>query len=956
MAARSRCREINGLAVAAVGMSIAISASSAFMKEDCHMSRYRFIGLLLAVVLVPGLALAQPAQTGTISGVVKDESGAPMPGVSLTAVSQERGFTRTAVSDAGGRYLFPSVPIGTYTITAALTGFESRKLPDNLVETEKTTNVPVTLGVRSQAEVIEVIGEAPIVDITNTTANLRVRREEFDKLPVGRSYQALMGTVPGVVGTGNVNSMGALTANNVFLMDGIDTTDPTTGTFGTNLNFEAIQEVSVSTSGISAEYGRGVGAIVNVITKSGTNRFEGSAKYIAINDDWDSPNTTKSETTGASLARTKFDKVNPVYTFTLGGPIIKDRAWFFGAYERSTNTTPQRQTVGPIPEDYQQSTKSNFLNVRGTAQLTQNHAVWVKYFRSPTAGFVIDYWGAPGERSALTAQDQGANNWAVQWSGVLRSNWSMEASFGDYQPFINVDIFQEGRLNDNAPHASTADNKFYNGATFVGFVKRPRQQANLASTWFTSIGGNSHSIKVGVDYQRVKSGSQFDYPNRQYFVDASFDQATGTFVPQTRRDYESGDSTSKGNTYALYVRDKFQAGARLSLEAGLRYEKQTGDSDIGATTVDASTISPRLQAGFDLSGDGKTLLVASAARFYSGILQSFTDGFAAVPQQQNYKNYSWNGSEFVFSNEVKVGASNFKPNTGLNPEHVDELTFGVQRQFGRSMGAGVRFVYRNWGDLIDDVRTFNADGTVKREVVNYDPAQRSYRGLIFTFEKRFSNSWNTQASYTWSRNRGNHFATSFSALGDYIDAQCRTTVDTTVGTGGILPCSEVQDGANRFGSPTADRPHNLKVNGAYTRSFGRMKVVAGALYEATSKVTFSKLRTVNVLRPGTTANAGPTATYYYEPFGSERIDGLTWKIDTGFDLLWRLQSRTEAGFKAEVFNLTNNEEKIAQNSEVWCNTGTPAACATALSTWGKATARGSFRLPRSFRVSAILRF
>lgn len=922
------------------------------------MSRLRFIGVLLITLIVPTLAVAQPAQTGTISGVVKDESGAPMPGVTLTATSEERGFSRTATSDASGRYVFPAVPIGNYTVTATLTGFEPRKLPHNLVETEKTTSVAVGLSVRPVAEVIEVIGEAPLVDMTNTTANLRVRREEFEKLPVGRSYQALIGQTPGIVGTGNASSMGALTSNNLFLMDGIDTTDPTTGTFGTNLNFEAVQEVSVSTSGVSAEYGRAVGAIVNVITKSGTNKFEGSAKYIINNDDWNSQNKTKNEISGASLERVKFDKVNPVYTFTLGGPIVRDRAWFFGAYERAKATSPQRQTVGQIPEDYQQTTQSKWFNGRATVQLSQNHTAWVKYFRSPTDGFVVDYWGpATGERASLTSQDQTSRNWAAQWSGVLKSNWSMEASVGDYGGVINVDTFQAGRHSNNAPHESLADGKVYNGATFVGIVDRPRKQANLASTWFTSVGSNSHSIKAGIDYQRVTSGAQFDFPNRQYFTDDSYEQRTGTFVPQSRADYESGDSTSKGNTWAVYARDKFQAGRRLFFEAGVRFEKQTGDSDIGAATVDTTTISPRLSASADLAGDGKTLLVASAGRFYTGIIQTFSDSFANIPQQENYKNYNWNGREFVFANEVRVGGNTFKPNTGLKPENVDEFTIGVQRQFGRNMGAGVRFITRSWGNLIDDVRTFNADGSVQRDVVNYDPAERSYRGILFTFEKRFSNHWNTQASYTFSRNRGNHFDNSFSALGDFLDAQCRTTADTTIGTNGIIPCSEVQDGANKNGRPGNDRPHNLKLNGAYSRSIGRTNLTLGAVFDGISKTVFTRNRTLNVLLPGTLTPSGQTAAYFYEERGANRIDGgLVWTIDTAFELTWRLARNSQFGFKGEAFNVTDRQEKTAVNNTVWCNTTATAACQTAVNNFSKATARGSFQGPRTFRLSGIFRF
>lgn len=919
------------------------------------MNRLR--GLLAVLFLsVSTLANAQPAQTGTLSGIVKDATGGVLPGVSVTATSDERGFSHSAVTDANGKYLFPSLPAGNYSITVSLPGFEPVRVSGNAVVSERTTSVSATLKPGGLSEVVEVAGETPIVDMTNTSVTTAVRKEEYEKIPLGRSYQTMLARAPGVVGTGNVNSSGALTSNNQFLMDGIDTTDPTTGTFGSNLNYEAIDSVAVSTNGISAEYGRAVGAVVNVITKSGTNKFSGSAKYIATNDNWSTQNKTVSETTGASLARVIFEKTNPVYSFTLGGPIMKDKVWFFGAYENSKNTTPQRQTVGTIPEDYQQTTASKFWNVRLTAQVAQNHQVWVKYFESPTDGFVIDYWGAPGERAALTSQNQTADNWAGQWTGVLKPNWTMEASAGKYASILTVSTFQAGRGGSNAPHFNLADSKYYNGATFDGFTNRPRKQGNIATTYFTTIGSNSHSFKLGVDYQTVESGAEFKYPEGRLFLDTSFDQRTGTFVPQSRRDYETGPSVSDGKTLAVYLRDKFEVGKRVFLEAGVRFEKQSGTSDLGAGTVDVNTISPRLSGSFDISGDGKNLIVGNIGRFYQGIIQSFSDAFGGIPQQTNYNNMVWNGTTYVLQNVVRSSGSNFPPNTDLKPTYVDEQTIGLQRQFGTSMGVGVRYVHRKWGNLIDDTRSIDAAGNVVRNVVNYESAERSYNGLQFTFERRFSNNWSTQASYTWSKTRGNHFDTVFSALGDYTAASCRTTVDTSIGTNGVIPCSEVQDGPNKYGAPGYDRPHNIKFSAAYTKRVGRVNLVGGTLIDAISKTTFSKTRTVNVLLPGTLTNAGPTTTYFYEPIGSDRIPGLAWTADVNFEATLQIMKTRQAGLRAEVFNVTDRQEKTAVNSTLFCNSSSNATCAANLASFGKATARGSFQAPRQIRFTAVVRF
>jgi hypothetical protein len=925
--------------------------------------------LIAALAAMAAPTFAQPAQTGTLSGGIEDATGAMLPGVTVTITSQERGFSRSTVSDENGRYVFPAVPIGQYTIVATLQGFETIQVTDNVVETDKTTAVTFSMKVGALTDTVQVLGETPIVDRTTVTQTMRLTRDEFEKLPVGRSYLNLIGAAPGVVGTGNVNSGGALSSSNIFIIDAVDTTDPTTGTFGTNLNFEAIEEVSVLTSAAGAEYGRGQGAVVSVVTKSGTNRFEGAFKYIFQNDDWTAQNNTVDEVTGNSLARVKFDKVNPIYSVLGGGPILRDRAFFFGTWERQENTTPQRQTAGQIAEDFQQTTESEYSNVRGTVQLAEGHTAWVKYFRTPTNGIVRnDYWGVTitGDRAALTAQDQIAKNWAAQWSGVLRGNWSMEAAWADYSSIINVGTFEAGIPSlGNAPLFNVADSKYYNGATFDGIVDRPRQQFNVASNWFLTLAERSHNIKVGYDLQLLESGAQFDYPDRRLFIVDNYIQATKTpiFGPQTvRRDYDSGPSISKGTVHAIFARDKFDLADRVSLELGVRIDKQTGDSDIGASTVDTTVFAPRLSGAYDVAGDGKSLITASYGRYYASIIQSFSDAFAQVAQQANYDNYRWDGTQFVFSNRVQVSGSAFQPNLDLKPYHLDEGTVGYQQQIGRSMAVGARFIARSWQNLIDDVRTFNPDNSINRQVVNYDEARRNYKGIQFTGEKRFSNSWSAGASYTYSRTRGNHFENTFTSLGDYIDTNCRTTADLTIGTNGVISCAEVQNGANKYGYANYDRPHNFKLSAQYVRPVGPVDMSFGVLTEALSKFRYEKVRTLNVLLPGTTTNQGATATYFYNERGADPVEGMEWYLDGAVEATWRLAGTVRAGLKAEIFNITDRQEKLRSNNTTWCNSDVGTGCATARQNFGLATSRTSYRggltntFPRSYRFSMIFRF
>jgi hypothetical protein len=922
---------------------------------------------LAVIALLPLTAWAQTAQVGQVTGAVIDASGGAVPGASVTLSSEERGVSRNTVTDAGGKFLFALVPLGKYDITVSLSGFSTTKSTGNLVEAEKTTHVPITLRVATVEVSTTVTGETPVVDATNQTQQTRLRVDEFEKMPLGRSYQTLIGQAPGIVGTGNVNAHGALTSNNVFMFDGVNTTDPTTGTFGANLNYESIQEVLIRTASVSAEFGRATGAIVDVITKSGTNQFKGSFKMLINNDQWNEQNSTHSEVAGAngsfaSLARTKFDQVNKTYSGTLGGPVFRNHAWFFVAYEDARATSPQTQLnprPGFTPENYQQTTVSPFLNLRGTVQLSPSQNVWVKVTRSPTDGFVRnDYWpgfgGITAERESATAQDQGGTSVAGQYTTVLNSNWTGEAMVAYATSFINVAPFERSPLDNGAPYWDLVDNRIYNGAAFDGFVKRPRTQATGALNYFTNLRGESHSFKFGLDWQDMKSENSFRFPNNQIFYGFNFDPTTRQFAQNdSREDYDDAPSNSTGQQLALYARDKFTFGRRVSVEAGLRLERQTGHSDIDATTVSSLNLAPRISASYAVTSDSKTLVVGSYGRFYDSILQGFSDAFANVPQQTNYNTYVWNGSAFVFSSRSESGANTFSPNTDVSPRHLDEATVGFERQIDQTLGIGVRYIHRQWGNFVDDVRTFNPDGTLNRVVTNIDSADRSYNGIEFTADKRWSKNWSASGSYTYSQTRGNHFGDDFTQLEDFTGAQCRQTVDPGLFGGDVFPCSELT--ANLTGAPAYDRPHLIKFNGAYTRPIGPVNLTAGVVGAMTSKTTYTKQRTVSVLSP-ISGTQFATMTYRYEPLGSDRVDGLLQVFDFSLEATMRAFQTSNFGVKFDIFNLFNDEEKVNVSNTTWCNSTATSTCATTVANYGLASTRGAFNTPRTYRVTFLFRY
>jgi len=924
------------------------------------------------VLLVPGMVLAQGFQTGTLSAIVKDQSGAALPGVTVTVTSEERGTVRTGVTDSSGTAKFPVLPAPAfYRVEATLSGFQTVARKGNKVESDKTTEIPMTLSLASAAETITVTGQQPVVDRTNVSANTQISSKEFERAPVGRSYQTLMTFAPGVVdqpgngSAGNPQVHGAGNSSNVFLFDGVDSTDTTTGTFGSNMNFEAIQEVSVQTAGMGAEYGRATGAVLNVVTKSGTNKFEGSAKIIGTNDEWNEQNNTTNQVTGGSLARTKLDHTNKRYAATLGGPIWRDHVWFFGAYEDAKIfTSPTTTTVSG--EEWSSQQHITLPNYRLTAQITPTQSIWAKYAEDPFTGIIRDYWGASPELPSLTAQTQGGKHATAQYSGIFGQSVTLEALYGQSKSHIGVGTAFPSSLNNGAPHYNEADGKYYNGATFNGFVDRPRKQFVVAGSYFTTLGGNSHNFKAGVDWQDLKSSNFFQYPNGQLFDDNSFDYKTRTFDPLARFDFIDAPSTSSGNIASLYARDKFDVSRRLFLELGLRYETETSKNDVGQKNLDTSGIAPRIQASYDLMGNGNTLLTGTAGRFFQSVVLGFADNYAQNPQQSNYDVYLWDPAtkQYVFDSQVRAGGSTNQPNLGLNASYLDEITLGAQQQLGPTVGVGVRGLYRKWKDVIEDVLYYDATGQRHQDYINDNNARRTYKGVELTFEKRFSHNWNLLANYTYSQTRGNNFSSSNlgGQLEDFTGSNCTNTTDRSIGTNGALPCVSVNSNDRISGQPTWDVPNLFNILGAYVFNLGPVALTWGNAGIYSSGNTYSKTRSMTVrnLAGGATNDR---STYYYEGLGSDRGPNW-WRYDTSLEGVFRLFG-VDLGAKGEVFNVTNRQTPIVVSNTAFCDVSSPAnqtngvvntACQTAFNNYGTYTSRGAFMAPRNYRLTFLVRF
>lgn len=920
------------------------------------MSRAKLFVVALILVLTPTMLMAQGFQVGNIVGLAMDQTGGALPGVTITVTHVERGTSRSEVTDAQGRYRFAGLPLGAYHLEGTLEGFAPTKLTVR-VEQDKTNTVDVTMSLAAASEAITVTAEAPVVDPTNTSTTTRLSTEEYEKAPVGRSYQTIAGLAPGISrnGNGNPNANGALNSNNAFIFDGVDTTDPTTGTFGANINFEAIQEVNVLTTGLSAEYGRSTGAVISVITKSGTNDFEGSVKLITTNDDWDAQNKSRNQVTGASNARPKLDHNNNRKAATLGGPMWRDHLWFFGAYEKFNPLVASRQTT-ITREEYQGPEAIKLQNYRVNWQITPSQQVWAKYNEDPYSGIIRNYSEAT-DLNVLSLQTQGGKQKNAQYSGVFGSRFSLDATYGKAESTISVDPYKIGPYDNGSAIYDVTSNKYYNGLYFgVGnFVGRPRKQWNVAGTYFATLGGNSHEFKAGIDSQSMESTSYLTYGNNRLYVVSGYNAATGTFTPIERQDYDDpGPQTSTGDIDALYLRDKFSIGRRLNAEVGVRFEQQSGQNDVGRDVVDASSVAPRFGLTYDLFGNGSTLLTASAGRFNGWIIQNFTDGAAEQASRANYDSYLWDDTtkSYVFSEHViTAGGQAFIPNLDLNPDRMDEVTLGIQRQIASNAGVTVRGIYRKWDNFVED-RIRLTGGVITTNYYNSNDSKRTYKAIQATFDKRFSNNWSIYSNYTYSQTRGNNFSNFGGSRDDFWDLNCKPTADNTLPT---MPCSQAISTLD--GKPNYDVPHVFNALGTYGMTLGRVNLTFGGAGNYRSGYSYSKTTGVRPVNPATGGFAGGTTyTYYYDGLGSERLPSV-WSLDSSIEATVGIWRSVELGIKGEIFNVTNRQEQIDTTLTAWCNeTNTTAACNTNRARHGLAQSRAQFQAPRGFRLTTLIRF
>src|SRR3954447_19294859 len=366
-------------------------AVAACMRGVTHMKR--LFGIVALLVAFSAVSFAQGVQTGTIRGTVKDEQGLALPGATITATSPTLQGERTVVTDAGGSYLFRAIPPGTYHLKFEMSGMSP---------IQKTADVPLggvaqidtTMSISQMQETVTVAGETPTI-LTTPVVGANIKHEQVEALATRRDLEGIANLSPGVTESTapnvlQLNINGAFAYDNLFMINGIDVND---NLFGSPQNLfieDAIEETQVLTSGISAEYGRFSGGVINAITKSGGNVFSGSYRLNLTNPTWvaETPFEVANGTEHTS-------KYNQSHEGTFGGPIVKDRLWFFTAGRLSSIDTQATFDQTGVP--YTNTEDNGRGEIKLTATVKSNHTMQGGYVNNhlertnyPTFDFSID--------------------------------------------------------------------------------------------------------------------------------------------------------------------------------------------------------------------------------------------------------------------------------------------------------------------------------------------------------------------------------------------------------------------------------------------------------------------------------------------------------------------------------------------------------------------------------------
>jgi len=681
---------------------------------------------------------------------------------------------------------FPALPPGGYAVRASLQEFRTVEAKAT-VALDATIRVALQLPLATTAEVT-VNGDAPVIDRTSTTTGTNYSGKVIDRLPLAsRNYADIVYTQPGVQ-TDNgliqghglaISIYGATSAENSFLVDGVNTTSVIKGMQGKDINNEFVQEVEVKTGGYQAEYGRNTGGIVNVITKSGGNDFHGALfgyyNSTGMKAGVAFVSTPNYSETGDALASSVGVADNRQEAGAdLGGYAWKDRLWFFAAYDRVRTNQSQMPTSGPVEGDvFPTGGVENKYAGKLTFNIASGTSLVASYFsdrETQTGALRTPHSTNPSSYDGRT--DTGGPDYGARLNQLFGSQGLLMLQYGHHADRFETSPSgrDEQLVNDSTPLAfGAAVPDYYGGYGIVfGTYNNNSSTRNLYAAALTEYLGN-HEVKAGGDYQKDLARGTTYYTGKSDVVINPCTQLGLSVCDLTRAPFYTN---AEGHTiqvfyghdyfvangsdltpltvspfsvptsrWSAFLQDEWRATTRLTVNIGLRYDAENVVRGNGTLAFNLTgEWAPRVGVVWDIAGNGTSKLYASAGRFYYALpldlavrvytANSFVTTF-------NYSPSSLEQDPFApRQRTLQVGSVDGEPvEPGLKESYQDELTVGFERAIDTTMSVGIKGSYRTLGRAIEDrcdLDTTVSPGGASCAVANPGSSGPVSRGLYAT--------------------------------------------------------------------------------------------------------------------------------------------------------------------------------------------------------------------------------
>ncbi len=792
------------------------------------MSLRMTVLLVAGMLTLEGLASAQQT-TGSIAGRILDAQQLPVPGAAVTVTGPQG--TRASVTDGEGWYTVPFLVPGIYTVRAELQGFKAGQVSKVSVSLGQTTTANLTMEVGAVTETVQVTGTTSDVDTRSTTTGAVLSSEMLSGIPVGRRITDTLYVAPGVssggsVGAANPSVAGGSGLDNLYVIDGVNVSNTgygaigsysiVFGSLGTAMPFDFAQEVQVKTGGYEAEFGQSMGGVVNIVTKSGTNRLRGSlfgyARPGALEGTWKSvqtPNGTVN-TVGSRVHDTGVEG---------GFPLVRDGLFFFGAvnpaWERRTFVAPQGFPLENLGEVTRERNLLSY-SAKGTWEAGRGHRVEASFFGDPSRGLM----GAQRTNSLIRTDtagfseiDYGGHNQTVRYHGVLRNNWLVEGSLARAKNIIEErPSVDEWFVRDRTvvPNINTGG---------IGFFEAGNNSENWQYAVKSANIVGDHQLKYGLLYEDVRfsqlqrrTGPSFvAHDGRRTASGASIDilpDPTFGRVYRVTRALFNEERNTRQDYFSFFAQDSWKATDRLTFNAGLRYEQEsllggfTRLPTLDGNFVDAFSMTgnwaPRVGAVYDVLGGGRSKLYGSYGRFFARVPNDLAARILSADEAITRGDYFDAGLTRPIPDGVLaagvtqhfIAPGGGEAHTFIDPDaklsFKDELVAGFEYEALGNTNVGIRYTRRNIGRALEDVGLYphvacdlgsqgacdfdtyvmtnpGENTRVIKDVpeladvaISFEKPIHNYHAVELTMDRRMSDNWSLLGSYRWSRLRGTY--------------------------------------------------------------------------------------------------------------------------------------------------------------------------------------------------------